>query len=47
MTRNVLTVTAAYTAYVGGDFSELTNLVLGNACDVIQIYVGLSLIHDF
>jgi len=40
---------AAYAACVDGDVSELTSLVLdkGGVCDAIQIYVGLSLIHDF
>lgn len=42
-----LTVIAAYTAYADGDVSELTTLVLDNACDIIRICIELSLIHDF
>lgn len=42
-----LIVVAAYTAYADGDVSELTTLVLDNACDIIWICIGLSLIHDF
>lgn len=42
-----LAVIAAYTAYADGDVSELTTLVLDNACDIIHICIGLSQIHDF